>query len=202
VRQPDGMLMGYNTDAPAVLDTLRDDAHFEPRGQVVVVLGASGAARAVCWALLQAEVAQIVVVNRTLERAEALLADLVEGATNPDNPRLLATKLPELVALAPDDAALPEAVRAAALVVNATSLGWHGDESPLDAALLGPGALVFDTIYRPTALLHAAQARGARTLDGLGMLVRQGARAFALWTGRPAPLETMWQAAHEALKHR
>jgi shikimate dehydrogenase len=120
-------------------------------------------------------------VNRTLARAEGLLADALEHYDD----------APPLLALAPDDLALVGALADAALVVNATSVGWHGDETPLDAALISPGALVYDMVYRPTRLLRDAQARGARTLGGLGMLVRQGALAFERWTGQTAPLAVM-----------
>jgi shikimate dehydrogenase len=82
-----------------------------------------------------------------------------------------------------------------ALVVNATSLGLHGDAPPdeLPLAGLGPGQAVVDVVYRPggTPWLAAAAARGARPVDGLGMLLHQGAAAFAQWTGREPPLEVM-----------
>jgi shikimate dehydrogenase len=180
-KRADGALVGANTDAPALIAALRDEAGFAARGQAVVVLGASGAARAAVFALLDAGVAQLTLVNRTLARAEGLLADALEHYDD----------APPLLALAPDDLALVGALADAALVVNATSVGWHGDETPLDAALISPGALVYDMVYRPTRLLRDAQARGARTLGGLGMLVRQGALAFERWTGQTAPLAVM-----------
>ena len=105
---------------------------------------------------------------------------------------------PRLFALALDDPQLPELLSEATLIVNATSLGWHSDETPIDAALIPPGALVLDMVYRPTRLLHEAAARGARTLDGSGMLVRQAALSFERWTGRPAPLGVMRDALARA----
>jgi len=98
---------------------------------------------------------------------------------------------PELFAIALDDPALPALVADATLIVNATSLGWHGDESPLAADRIPPSALVFDMVYRPTRLLREAAARGARALDGTGMLIRQAALAFERWTNLPAPLDVM-----------
>jgi shikimate dehydrogenase len=90
---------------------------------------------------------------------------------------------------------LGAAAARAALVVNATSLGLRGDEPPpeLPLAALGPGQVVADVVYRPggTPWLGAAAARGARTVDGLGMLLHQGAAAFAQWTGREPPLDAM-----------
>ncbi|HMQ33079.1 MAG TPA: shikimate dehydrogenase, partial [Chloroflexaceae bacterium] len=77
------------------------------------------------------------------------------------------------------------------LRVNATPLGGHGGETPLPAPPVGPQALVYDMVYRPTRLLAEAAARGAATRDGLGMLVRQGALALARWTGREPPVAVM-----------
>jgi shikimate dehydrogenase len=181
VREADGSLTGANTDAPAFLASLREDAGFEPAGRLAVILGASGAARAAAVALIGARAAGLVVVNRTVERAEELLGELLDGAEYD----------PQLAALAPGDPVLRGWLADAALVVNATSLGWHADETPLAAEHIPPGALVFDMVYRPTRLLREAAGRGARTLDGAGMLVRQAALAFERWTGRPAPLDTM-----------
>ncbi len=181
VRAADGTLVGTNTDAPACLASLRDDAGYQPAGGSAVILGASGAARAAAVALAGAGIARLVVVNRTLEKAEQLLGDLL-ATTDTD---------PYLRALAPDDADLPAALAAADLIINATSVGWQADETPLAAEHIPANALVFDMIYRPTRLLHDAAARAARTLDGAGMLVRQAALAFELWTNQPAPLEIM-----------
>ncbi|MEO7911899.1 MAG: shikimate dehydrogenase [Roseiflexaceae bacterium] len=181
IREADGSLTGANTDAPAFLAALREDGSYDPVGQTIIILGASGAARAAAMALAGAGVARLVIANRTLERAEALLGDLL-AATDAD---------PLLFALAPDDADLPELLAQASLIVNATSIGWHGDQSPLPATLIPPNALVFDMIYRPTQLLRDATTRGARTLDGAGMLARQAALAFERWTGLSAPLDIM-----------
>ena len=95
-------------------------------------------------------------------------------------------------------AALDATAGQAALVVNATSLGLGADVPPpeLPLAGLGPGQVAFDLVYRPggTPWLAAAAARGARTVDGLGMLLHQGAAAFARWTGVEPPVEVMREA--------
>jgi shikimate dehydrogenase len=187
VREPSGALAGYNTDAPAVVGTLAQ-AGLDPVGASVVILGASGAARAAAFALAGAGAAQILVVNRTLERAEELAADVLAASERDDL---------RLHALAADDDALAEALAGATLLVNATRARWRGDETPLAAALIPPRALVFDMVYRPTRLLADAAARGARTLDGADMLVRQAALAFERWTGRQPPLAVM-RAAFDA----
>jgi shikimate dehydrogenase len=181
IRGSDGSLTGANTDAPAFLASLRQEGGYEPTGQVAVILGASGAARAAAVALVGAGVAQLAVANRTLERARALLRDLLPACEGG----------PSLLALTLEDASLPAVLAEATLIVNATPLGWHGEDSPLPAELIPTGALVFDMVYRPTRLLRDAAARGARPLDGAGMLVRQAALAFERWTGHNAPLDVM-----------
>lgn len=188
VREADGTLTGANTDAPAFLAALRNEAGYDPTAGLAVILGASGAARAAAVALLGAGAPGLVVVNRTLERAEQLLADLLASSERD----------PQLLALAADDGELPSILAEASLIVNATSLGWHGDATPLAAALIPPSALVYDMVYRPTRLLREAGARGARTLDGAGMLVRQAALAFERWTQQPAPLAVMFAAMQDA----
>lgn len=188
VRLPEGQLKGYNTDAPATIATLREDASFDPAGKRVVLLGASGAARAAAYALIAAQVSALTVINRTLERAEALLADVL--ASSDDDPYLRA--------LTPDDPDVPEAIQAADVIINATSLGWRPDETPLPGRLIPATALVFDMVYQPTRLLREAAQAGADTLDGRGMLVRQAARSFELWTGAPAPLDVMFAAFDRA----
>jgi shikimate dehydrogenase len=181
VRAADGSLIGANTDAPAFLSALREDARYEPTGQSAVILGASGAARAAAVALVGAGIGQLVVANRTIERAEELLGDVLS----------MADADPLLFALALDDPALPGLLSESSLLVNATSLGWRPGETPLAAELIPPGALVYDMVYRPTSFLHDAATRGARTLDGAGMFVRQAALAFERWTNRDAPIDAM-----------
>jgi shikimate dehydrogenase len=185
-----GRLHGHNTDIPGFLAALREDGGFDPAGVRAVVLGAGGAARAVAYALLSAGAATVRVHNRTPERAAALVAALGEA-----DGRLTA---------AGGDAGA--AVQGCDLIVNCTTLGMaHGptaDASPLAAAAIPPGAFVCDIVANPlvTPLLAAARARGCRTLGGLPMLVRQGAAAFTLWTGQPAPVAVMLAAARRAMR--
>jgi shikimate dehydrogenase len=188
---PENALIGANTDAPALLEDLREAGGFEPEGQPVVLLGASGAARAAAYALVNAGVAQLVVANRTLERAEELLADVLIATTDELGFHIRGGPPARLIALALDDPDLKSYIAESRLLINATSLGWHAGETPLSDPPLGPGMLVYDMVYQPTWLLHEATARGARTLDGLGMLVRQGALAFSRWTGCVAPIDVM-----------
>lgn len=187
VRLPDGRLRADNTDLYGFQRTLVE-AGLSVRGATVVVLGAGGAARAVLVALGDAGARRLIVANRRPERAARLLADLaLEG-------------LGEAVQL--DGETLRPRLSSAALIVNATAVGWHGDETPLDPALLPAGAAVYDLTYRDTALLRAARMRGLPTLDGLRMLVYQGARSFELWTGQAAPVTIMMAAAEAAVAAR
>ncbi len=189
VRTTEGHLHGLNTDVRGFMRALRSIG-FDATQRAVVLLGAGGAARAVGYGLLHAGVESLTVVNRTIERAESLLADLL-ATTERD---------PQLLALSPDDSRLADVVASADLLINATSVGLDGVSLPLSPALLGPHLLVVDLIYRTTPLLRAAESCGAVTQDGLEMLVQQGALAFEAWTGLPAPVETMRAAAWRALQ--
>lgn len=178
---PGGGWEGDNTDVAGFLAPLAPHAE-RLAGAEAVVLGAGGSARAVAYALLTAvRPSRLVVAARSPARAERLATDLA-----PHDPGGLLAVLP-LTEAAP-------AVRRAALVVNATPLGMapHPDGTPWpDAGDLGPGHLVYDLVYAPpvTRLLRDAAARGATTIDGRAMLLAQAAAAFALWTGRPMPLD-------------
>lgn len=175
----DGRLRGDNTDGAGFLASLHDEG-FDPKGRTCAVVGAGGAARAVVHALAGAGAAKVIVVNRTASRAEDVAA--LAGA---------AGRVGTAAELAKAD-----------LVVNATPLGLAtSDPLPLDPELVGAGQLVVDLVPNPavTPLMREAGARGARVAGGLGMLVHQGALAFELWTGQPAPVGVMRAAALHAL---
>jgi len=187
VRQGD-QLVGYNTDGKGFLRALRDDAGINPQGRHIVFLGAGGAARAMTVEMALAGARRITVVNRTPGRGQELVA-------------LLGRKTPAQAAFAEwrGEYALPPD---ADILVNATSIGLFphaADVPPVALDSIRPGLIVCDVIPNPpqTAFLSAAAARGARTLDGLGMLVHQGAVAFQMWTGLEAPLDVMRRALEE-----
>lgn len=191
VRGADGALRGTNTDAPGFVRALAT-AGFDPRGKTVLMLGAGGAARAVGYGLIAAGAAGLLVANRTLDRAEDVLADLL--ATTDADPRLLAVPW--------DDREIRAAIAEADLVVNATAVGLDGTSTPIDPDLLRPRVLVVDLIYHATPLLAAAARRNIPTQDGLEMLVQQGALAWEAWTGLAAPVAVMRTAAYQARKER
>jgi shikimate dehydrogenase len=170
----DGHLLGANTDGLGFLRSLHEEADCLPRGQHAVILGAGGAARAVTVSLAEAGAEPLVIVNRTVERAQSL-AEFVHRKIGAS-----------AIGLGLDDPRMPAMVSDCALVVNTTSVGLNpSDPPPIDPNILQPGALVYDLIYRPreTALLREAKRRGCRVMGGLGMLLYQGALAFELWTG-------------------
>jgi shikimate dehydrogenase len=184
---------GYNTDAEGFIGALRQGGYEPQDGGSAVVLGAGGAARAVVFGLLESGDGGILVLNRTLDRAQALVSDL---GGHPDwSSRLRA------LSLTPE--ALVAAARAAALMVNTTPVGmWpHGLDSVWPDGVPVPSHLtVFDLVYNPldTQLLQQARGSGARGIDGLGMLVRQGALAFNLWVDQDIPVDELCAVMRDA----
>jgi shikimate dehydrogenase len=167
--EPDGTIHADNTDVPGLLEVIP-----LTRGRTALVLGAGGAGRAAAYALRSAG-ADVAVWNRTPERAERLARELgVRAVTNGQR---------------------------ADIYVNCTSIGLDGrpdgvKDLPLSADYVGAGSCVVDMVYRAggTPLLHAAQAWGARTIDGLEVLIAQGAASFTRWTGRPTERKAMREA--------
>jgi len=186
----DERLVGHNTDGGGFLDGLAHDAKMDASGSRAVVLGAGGAARAVVRALGDAGAAEVVVVNRTRDRAAE------------------AARLAGPVGRVVDGDGLADCLAVADLVVNATPIGMAGTTSsgdlPVDPALLDDGAVAVDLIYHPaeTAWMAALRRRGIEAHGGLSMLVFQAARAFVLWTGVEAPVAAMDAAARAALTTR
>jgi shikimate dehydrogenase len=174
--------VGFNTDADAIIRSLKEDLQLALAGKKILILGAGGAGRAAALRIAQENPYELWLYNRTESKA-AEVAKQVASA----------------------NASLKIRVGAPAnrvdLLLNATSLGLKPDD-PLpihDSGLdLKNAAAVYDMIYRPaeTPLLKAAQAAGCRTANGLGMLLYQGASALEIWSGKPAPVEVMRQALH------
>ncbi len=169
--EPDGLIAADNTDAPALIESLP----FPVRGASALVLGAGGSARGAVWALLDAGAGQVRVWNRTPQRAGELCTEL--GATATD------------------------AIAGADLLVNCTSVGLEvaGDADqamPIAREALDGFGFIADFVYRPggTALINEARARGIGCVDGLELLVAQGALAFEQFTGIQAPVAAMLAA--------
>jgi shikimate dehydrogenase len=185
-----GRLVGHNTDAEGFRLALEVEGRTALRGARVLVVGAGGAARAVAYACLARGCDSLLLANRSAPRARSL-------------GRAMKTRFPaaDIAATATAGRAWASRVAASSVVVNTTPLGGRpGDPLPIPPEALRRGQTVMDIVYRPrrTPLLAAAAAAGARTVDGLQMLLHQGALAFALWTGREAPLAAMRRALSAA----
>lgn len=180
-----GRLIGFNTDGIGYVRSLKEEAEPDLAGKRIVVVGCGGAARGIVWALAKENPGEIVLVNRTAERARELAASFGSKTIS-----------------ALDWERLREACEDADVVINTTSVGMspNVDAVPLDPDWLRPGAVASDLIYNPltTAFLKRAADRGCRVHGGLGMFVYQGAYAFEYWTGRPAPAEAMRAAVLES----
>jgi shikimate dehydrogenase len=176
--------VGFNTDADAITQALREDLKMELRGAKVLLLGAGGAGQTAALKLAAEHVAELFLVNRTEEKADAVAGEIIE--------RFTSVKVSVGFPSAEVD-----------LVINATSLGLKpNDSSPLDEKQfsLKQTRAVYDMIYRPaeTKLLAAARAAGCKTANGLGMLLYQGVKAFEIWTGRKdVPIKEMRDALKE-----
>jgi len=167
---------GFNTDAPACLGLLQ--AAGVKRGARALLLGAGGAALAGAWALLTAG-AEVMVAARRLDAAEELCH------------RMLAAVPGEPMARPVEWEDAPELADGADVIVNATTIGLGGKSEPLPAFRFRGGQIAADFVYGDTAFVRQARASGATLVTGEQILVRQGALAFTLWTGKPAPEAVM-----------
>ena len=185
-----GKLTGYNTDAEGFYRALLD-RKISPENKKITVLGAGGASRAISY-ILAKKVARLTILNRKehVAKAENIAAMIKKDFRV--NVNILALDK------------LPEGLKNADILINTTSAGMapHLDESIVPGKLLHGVPVVIDIVYNPveTRLLKEAKAAGAQTVNGLDMLVRQGALAFEKWTGQKAPLATMKKEAEKTLQ--
>lgn len=172
----------YNTDAPGAVASLKDSG-VGVKGKSALVLGAGGAARAVAYGLLKSGAA-VTIANRTAPKAADLAAYLREYGD----------------AFGTGMDSIREKVAIADVIVNTTTVGMGTDETLITADMLSDRQVVFDLVYRPleTRLLKEARAAGAKTIDGITMLARQGALSFEIWTGVKPPLDVMEMSARNA----
>ena len=181
-----GRLVGHNTDGLGWSRALREAFECGAADARILLLGAGGAGRGIATQALLEKCPQLLIANRKEARAHELVAQL--HAQFPG-------VAPEKLRVVPwEEKALGSALRESDLVVNATSAGLDKNAGPvLEARLLRPELMVFDTVYGAGAekLRAEAEAAGARWCDGLGMLLHQGAAAFSIWTKHEAPLEEM-----------
>ncbi len=176
-------LVGHNTDVPGFGAALDKLVGRQKMPRAAVVLGAGGGARAVVYGLIRAGFQRVIVFNRHLHRAEGLVRHFGRSASHMD-----------LKAMPWHESIIESELGKTKVLINATSIGLNSDVSPVPGDVLSGDLLVLDLIYNRTRLLRDAEAAGASAQDGETMLLHQGAAAFALWTGQPAPLEVMSEA--------
>ena len=187
VKNEGGELTGYNTDAEGFLRSLIEEG-VELEGKRALMFGAGGAARAVGYALLKGGVKFLNIVNRSFSKAKKV-AEMLGRRGN-----VLVYPLKE--------GTVEALLKDADIIVNTTSVGMkEGDPQLFDYSKIPSGITVVDIIYNPpqTPLLKAAKEKGCKTINGLGMLVHQGAVAFEIWTGKKAPVEKMKKVLEEEL---
>jgi len=182
----DGTLRGHNTDGDGFLTAVEEAFGVGVAGRSLLLLGTGGAGRAVALTCAARGAGRVALSDIEQQRAERVAAEIGEMAPTVDV---------QLALSGPQD--LERTCREADLVVHCTPVGMkEGERSLLGASAFRAGQMVFDLIYMypETALMKAARQGGARTANGLGMLLHQGARAFTIWTGRPAAVEAMRSA--------
>lgn len=179
-----GRLIGYNTDSPGYIRSLHEDAGFDPKGKTILVIGAGGAARGIIAGLFLSGASEIIITNRTIERAEEIKVNYAERYRR----KHIQIKTAPLSYLKD-----PQILFSVDLIVNTTSMGLEGGAPYVDFASTSPHVLISDIAYKPpvTQFLKKAQEAGRKTLGGLGMLVYQGAISLEIWTGQKAPVEVM-----------
>jgi shikimate dehydrogenase len=193
IKCEEGRLSGFNTDGRGFARAIREEFAVDLHDLRVLLLGAGGAARAIAWQCAQEDCERLVIANRDAGKGMQLVEQLRPFFAGP---RVLGP-VARLQAIGLDDAALRFQIANTDLVVNATSLGLNrNDPLPVPARLLAPHLMVYDTLYavRPSGFVSGAIEAGARAASGLSMLLHQGALAFEIWFGCPAPLEAMRKA--------
>jgi shikimate dehydrogenase len=176
---------GFNTDADAIVRSLREDLGCEPRGASALVLGAGGAGSVAAIRLAEEGVSELFLANRTSSKAEEVAKEIRRR-----HPQTQVT--------------VGYPAKNVDLVLNATSLGLRADDPlPMDERqfTLGRAGSIYDMVYRPaeTRLLQAARRAGRPCANGIGMLLYQGAKALEIWTERPAPVDIMRHALEAAV---
>ena len=172
-------LVGDNTDGQGFVRSLVEDEGVTIASKNVVILGSGGSARAIGYALLKEGASRLIFCNRTVSRAEEMARSFQSQGVF-------------VAGMGVIDGA--DEITRADILINTTSAGMkQGDPLLIDPMWIRAGQVVYDIIYSPpeTPLLQAAKARGARAINGLGMLIHQGALAFEIWTGCSAPVEVM-----------
>ncbi len=191
VKKDGGRLIGYNTDGAGFVDSLRQEMGFAAKGGSFFLIGAGGAARSVALALAQEGAASVALSDLYPDTARELAAHINANIKN----------IARFVESTPKG--LRQAAAGCECIINASGVGMypHPERTPLEKELLRPGQIVCDLTYNPakTRLLQDAAERGCKVLNGLGMLIGQGVRAFEIWLDQKAPADVMRRAVLDRL---
>jgi shikimate dehydrogenase len=193
IKIDNGNLRGFNTDGRGFSRAIREEFSVDLRDLRVLVLGAGGAARAIAMQCAKENCERLVIANRTFEKGKKLADELRDFFQSPK----VFGPVPRLQAIGWEENAFRFQIANIDLIVNATPLGLsRGDASPIPARLLAPHLMIYDTIYseKRTPFVSAAIEAGARSANGLSMLLHQGALAFEIWFQREAPMDMMRKA--------
>jgi len=187
----DGRTKGYNTDGEGFVRSLEEKTNISVQGKRFFILGSGGAVRAIAMTLAFKGAEKIYLCNRTYSKAESLRHEINEKILN----------CAEAIEQTPET--MVPFLRNCDILVNGTQLGMHPNEnrSPLDKSLISQHLIVSDIVYNPlmTKLLKDAQQLGCTIVDGLGMLIYQGAAAFQLWTGAEPLINEMSEIAYKLM---
>lgn len=190
IHNNDGRLCGFSTDGIGALKALEEN-NADPNGKRVLLLGAGGAARAIAYTLAQ-KASELVILNRTSRQAEELAKVLKQTLSK------------RVVSKALTRGNVQESLKDSDILVNATSVGMKPDvnQSLVEAEWLKPDLTVMDIVYNPveTKLIKDAKLAKAKVVNGVEMLIHQGAASFTIWTNQQAPVEVMRQTALKQLQ--
>ena len=186
-----GRTKGYNTDGEGFVMAIEKELKLSVAQKKVFMLGCGGAARAIAMILASKGCEKIFLCNRTISKAEALSADINKVFENCSS--VVPREFPRMAGVLPS----------CDVLINTTSVGMHPhvDNMPLEESLLFKDLAVADIVYNPlkTRLLKAANNIGCSVINGLGMLVYQGAESFKLWTGVDPPVHEMYEVLHNVM---
>jgi shikimate dehydrogenase len=179
----DGFLIGYNTDGEGYIQSLKNDTGFDPKGKIILILGAGGASKGILASLAMRSPVRVIISNRTKSRASRLVKEF-QGKFPDVELKSIDLKIDTLKSCLQDTH----------LLINATTMGMEGKETvelPLES--LPKDGIVSDIVYKPldTPMIKQAESLGIKTHKGLGMLLEQAALGFKIWTGVEAPVEVM-----------
>ncbi len=196
----EGKRTGFNTDGPGFARAIREEFGVDLGDLKVIIVGAGGGAgRAIATQCVLENCPQIILVNRTLEKIEGMMEDLLRLG----QPETLEGPRDRISTIALDDTGLEEAIAASELIINTTSVGLKSvDPSPFPSHWVEPHHLVYDTIYNPerTRLLRDAESHSARVANGLSLLIHQGALSLEYWLNQDAPISEMRKGVLETIK--